>query len=458
MTRLRLLLPLLAACAAVGPDYVAPEPPARDRFLEAGREPGAERPSEWWAALADPTLTSLVRDAVDRSFDLRVAAARVEEARALRGVARADRYPSVDAVASAERTRDSEHAVFSAGGSSAYSQHRLGFESSWELDFWGRVRRRIEAADADQAAAEELLADARRVVIAQVASEYVALRGAERELEVTRRNLETQRATADLTRSQAEEGIGQHADAERARGLLHETEAAVPLLEARVVAGAHRLAVLTGGDAEEVKRRLAAAPSLPASPPAPALGLPSELLKARPDIRAAERELAAATARIGVAVADLYPRVTLTGRFGTEATQAKTLFDSDSISFGIGPALRWPVLDFGRVRAQIRAQGARQQAALASYERVVAQAIQEVETAVASLRARQGNRDRLAEALVHNQESLRLVDVRYREGATSFLDVLDAQRRVLSVEAEMARAQTALQLDYVALSRALGGP
>ena len=192
------------------------------------------------------------------------------------------------------------------------------------------------------------------------------------------------------------------------------------------------------------------------TPPSPELGIPSDLLRARPDIRAAERELAAATARIGVATADLYPRITLNGRFGMESTEADTLFDSGSFSFGVGPALRWPLLDWGRVRAEIEAQGARQAAALANYERVVAEAIMEVETSLAQLRGRGSSRAQLADAVAEDREALRLIEVRFREGATSFLDVLDAQRRVLAVEAGLARTQTALLLDFVALNRALG--
>jgi multidrug efflux system outer membrane protein len=159
-----------------------------------------------------------------------------------------------------------------------------------------------------------------------------------------------------------------------------------------------------------------------------------------------------------VATADLYPRITLNGRFGVDATEANELFDSDSVSFGIGPALRWPLLDFGRVRSRIRAQGARQEASLARFEQVVAQAVTEVETSVAALARRVENRAALAEALAHDQEAQRLIEIRYREGATSFLEVLDAQRRVLLIEGSLARAQTALLLDFVSLNRALGAP
>ncbi len=230
----------------------------------------------------------------------------------------------------------------------------------------------------------------------------------------------------------------------------------MPLLEGRIAGGAHRLAVLTGGDAADIRKRLADAGTLPATPPSPELGVPSDLLRARPDIRAAEREVAAATARIGVATADLYPRITLNGRFGIDSTESSTLFDSGSFSFGFGPALRWPVLDYGKVRAQIRAQGARQRAALANYELTVAQAIMEVETSIALLRSRRSSRESLAEALAHDREALTLVEARFREGTTSFLDVLDAQRRVLAAEAGFTRTETELLLDFVALNRALG--
>ncbi len=447
------LLGALAAGCTVGPDYKEPELELRPAFLEANGEPGAPRPAAWWEQLEDPTLRDLVRDAVEANFDLRIAAARVDEARALLRETRAELYPPVDAVGDAARQGDSENSNF---GSGTYNRFRVGLESSWEIDLWGRVRRQVEAATADEAATEEILRDVLRVVVAQVASEYVDLRGAEREVDVARRNIEAQRGTVELTETLVREGLGNHADVARARGLLRGTEAAVPLLEARIAGAAHRLAVLTGGDAQDIRRRLDAASTLPGTPAAPELGVPSDLLKARPDIRAAERELAAATARIGVATADLYPRVVLFGRFGVDSTEADTLFDSGSISFGFGPAVRWPLLDYGRVRAQIQAQGARQQAALASYERAVATAIMEVETSIALLRSRRESRESLADALANDREALFLVETRFREGATSFLDVLDAQRRVLVVEAALARTQTELLLDFVALNHALG--
>jgi multidrug efflux system outer membrane protein len=205
-----------------------------------------------------------------------------------------------------------------------------------------------------------------------------------------------------------------------------------------------------------LKQRLAEPDALPETPITPDLGVPADLLRKRPDVRAAERELAAATARIGVATGDLFPRITLDGRFAFDSTETSALFQHDSISFGVGPALRWPLLDFGRVRSRIAAEGARQESALASYERTVAQAISEVEIAVASLRSRGLSRTTLAEAVAANRESAQLIDVRFRAGAVSFLEVLDAQRRVLLVEAELARSQTELLLDFVALNRALG--
>jgi len=451
--RLWPLLPTLLAGCTVGPDYKEPELELRPAFLEAGTEPRVPRPAAWWDQLGDPTLRDLIRDAVAANYDLRIAAARVDEARALYRSARADLYPPVDAVGAATRQRDSENSNF---GSGTYNRFELGLATSWEIDLWGRVRREVEAAAADEAAVASLFEDVRRVVIAQVAGEYVEYRGAERELEVARRNIEAQRGTVELTEVLLAEGLGQEADVARARGLLRGTEALVPLIEGRIAGGAHRLAVLTGGDAADIRGRLAATATLPATPPSPELGIPSDLLRARPDIRAAERELAAATARIGVATADLYPRITLNGRFGVDSTESSTLFDSGSFSFGFGPALRWPVLDYGKVRAQIQAQGARQRAALAGYELTVARAIMEVETSIALLRSRRSSRESLAEALAHDREALTLVETRFREGTTSFLDVLDAQRRVLAAEAGFTRTETELLLDFVALNRALG--
>jgi multidrug efflux system outer membrane protein len=449
----------LGACM-VGPDYTPPAIETRPGYVETPPEGPAAAPDGdglWWHALQDPTLESLVQAAELSSYDLRVAAARVLETQALRSGAQAEQFPNIEAVGSATRLKDSGNTFFKFDGSDdTRSQYVVGAQGSWELDFWGRVRRAVEAADADLAAAHELLRDAQRLVVASVASEYVELRGAERELAVARRNIESQRDTLQLTESLVAEGLGNHADVARARGLLRETESTIPLLEARVAGNLHRLTVLTGLDATVLKQRLAEPDALPETPITPDLGVPADLLRKRPDVRAAERELAAATARIGVATGDLFPRITLDGRFAFDSTEASTLFQNDSISFGVGPALRWPLLDFGRVRARIAAEGARQESALASYERTVAQAISEVEIAVASLRSRGLSRAVLAEAVAANRESAQLIDVRFRAGAVSFLEVLDAQRRVLLVEAELARAQTELLLDFVALNRALG--
>jgi outer membrane protein, multidrug efflux system len=458
MTRggsLAILVFLLAGCRAVGPNYVPPAPALPARYAESRPDSAPRTRVDWWHDLGDPALDALVAEARSRSFDLRIVAARVDEARALRSIAIARQFPPVDVTASAQKIQDSGNSVFFTEPMQ-YGQLRTGLESSWELDFWGRVRREVRASTADMQAVEAMLADAFRTVVAQVATEYVDLRGAERELLVTASNLETQRGTLKLTEDLARDGLGIEADVARSRGLVHETESLAPPIESRIAGGAHRLAVLTGTDVETVRAQLAHASTLPVVPPFPALGVPSELAQARPDIRAAERALAAATERIGVAVADLYPQITLNGRFGVEATDGARLFETNSISFGVGPALRWPAIDYGTVRNRICAQGARARAALAEYERVVASALMEVETSIASLLGRQKSRDSLAGAVEANREAARLVEARFREGAGTFLDVLDAQRRVLLSEAMLARAETLVLLDYVTLRRALG--
>jgi outer membrane protein, multidrug efflux system len=454
------LLSLLAVGCAVGPDYVPPTLETRAAYLEGG-EGAASRPEDgaasraapWWTTFGDPTLAAFVDDAARGAYDLRVAAARVEEAFAARGVARTAALPNVDATASAARRRESGSGLFFSEPIS-YDNLRAGLETSWEIDLFGRVRRQIEAAEADAGAAEEALLDATRVVVAEVVAEYAALRGAERELRTTLRNAEVQSGVLNLVERLAEAGVGAEVDAARARSLLNETLALTPNLRARIAEGAHRLSILTGLDAAVVKARLneGGTPTPPATPEA---GVPSDLLRARPDVRVAERELAAATARIGVATADLYPRVTLTGLFGVESVEAESLFESKAVSFGVGPSIRWPLLDYGATRDRVAAAGARQKAALARYEHVVARAIAEVETALAFVAARRATLERLALALAHANEAARLVEERFSVGASSFLDVLDSRRRVLAIETDKVRAETALNLDLVALNRAL---
>ena len=444
---------LLAACA-VGPDYAAPTTAAPE-FRRADAAVLAEEPYEaaWWRQFGDPTLDGLVERALADDLDLKIAAARVEESRALLRGARRDRWPG--AVAEAARTESNAQQPGFSTDRVDVEYYDAGFAALWELDLFGRVRRGAEAAAADADAAAADLRDAQVLVAAEVARSYLDLRGAQKRLRVARANLEFQRETLNLTRVRLDLGRGSELDVASAAARLSATEASVPPLVAAEAAAAHRLAVLLGLrpgalDAELVPREL------PPHLTTLAVDSPEALLRRRPDIRAAERELAAATARIGVAKADLFPQLTLNGFIGFIAGDASELGESTSRAWSFSPVLSWGGLDRG-VRARIVAAEARATGALAVYDRTVLLALEETETAFVTYTQ---SRARLAAAIDESTASRRaaeLARVQYREGALDFLRLLDAERTALQAEDGLATAETDLNRSVVAIYRALGG-
>jgi outer membrane protein, multidrug efflux system len=450
------LLPMtlaLAACA-VGPEYHAPET-APAEFVSAAAAGVTEQPFEakWWGQFGDPVLDDLVARALDGDLDLKIAAARVEEARALLGAAKRVRWPAVDA----EISRSESHAQ-----QPGLSDERIdvesddaGFSTFWEIDLFGRVRRGVEAARADASAADARLRDAQVIVAAEVARTYLELRGAQKRLAVARTNLGYQRETLDLTKTRIELGRGTQLDVASAEARLAATQADIPPLAAAEALAANRLAVLLGLRPGTLADELAPheiAPHLTTL----AVGSPEALLERRPDVRAAERDLAAATARIGVAKADLFPRLTLTGFIGFIAGDASALGESSTRAWSAAPALSWAGFGSGG-RARVAAAEARTDAALASYESTVLRALEETENAFA-VYGRQ--RERLAALLdqaTASREAAELARTQYREGAVDFLRLLDAERTLLQAEDAVAASETDVNTAVVLIYKALGG-
>jgi multidrug efflux system outer membrane protein len=451
-------LSLLAGCT-VGPDpHDHPIAAVPAHFVEATDADvfGAEVLASSSLALADPGLRMLIATGLARNDDIRIAAARVAESRALLGVSEADMYPSVDAVGIGERRRQSGNLDQRGGDGFGENRFGLGFQSAWEIDLWGRVRRSIEAATFDSEQALALYTDARRSIAAEIAAEYVQARGLQARLDVARKGVRNQEQLAALTEALAKDGSATTADLRRIHARLQRTRASIPPLEAGIRISVQRLSVLSVLSADEISQILEQSAGLPRTPVNAAIGLPSTLLRHRPDVRAAEASLSAATARIGVATAELFPRVVFNGDFGVSSNEAGKLFSGDSLAFGVGPSVRWPVLDFGRVRSQIRAQGARQEAAIAAYEQTVRRAVAEVESSLADRRGAIGERDRLELAATASSEAVRLIQLRYEQGADPLLAVLDAERERLEIEEQLAIAQTRLLLSHVAIARAIG--
>lgn len=427
----------LSGCAAVGPDYKLAPTEVAGAFVNSGQK-GFSRDSvdtRWWRSFEDKALRRLVDRAVAGNHDLRIATARLREARALRRETGFDRFPTVTAEASYANERLSEEGF--PGGRLSERDRELydaGFDAFWELDFFGRVRRSVEARSAEVEAAEASLRDVLVSLLADVARNYFELRGAQHQLAVARRNAENQRETLSLTIARLEGGRGTELDIARARAQLDSTLASIPPLEASIRQAMHRLSVLTGSRPEALLVELDALAPLPDLPKLVALGRPADLLRRRPDIRAAERNLAAATARIGVATADLFPHVTFVGGIALEASNFTGLGGSGSDSYSFGPSIRWAAFDLGRVRARIEAADARAEANLALYERTVLTALEETENALVAFGRAQARRELLRTSAEASDKAAELARLRFEEGVADFLTVLDAERTMLEAQ------------------------
>jgi multidrug efflux system outer membrane protein len=448
---------LLAGCA-VGPDYREPklELPQRFDSAETTRYSTADADlARFWTVFGDAQLDQLVSRALYTNHDLRIALARVNEARALRGAARLDLGPTVTAGAG---YADQHLSASQAGdGPRNVSGYGASFDAFWELDLFGRARRALEASNADLEAAAADLGDVEVSLIAELSRTYFELRGDQQRLAVAQRNVANQTETLALTQARLEGGAGTELDTSRATAQLASTRASIAPLQAAVARAIHRLGLLSGLTPDALRAQLELPADLPAVPELTAVADPAQLLRRRPDIRVSERALAAATARIGVAVADLFPRVTFTGSIGVAAASFNSLNDSGSGTHFIGPGISWAAFDLGRVRARIAAARAHGEGALAGYEQTVLRALQETEDALVT-HAR--SRDRLREltqAAAASQTAARLARLRYENGAVDFLQVLDAERSLLQAEDSLAQSRTETATSLVAVYKALGG-
>lgn len=452
------LLVVAAAACTVGPDYQEPQTRVPEAF--AGAASAEPPPAQWWTSFADPTLNALVDRAVASNPDLRLAQARVREARALRGIAAADGLPTIDATGAFSRRRTSANTIDTGPGSDlgqTRNLYQVGFDAMWELDVFGGIARSVEAADAELAVSVEGRRDALVSLLAEVARNYIELRGAQRQATIARSNVDAQRETLDITRLRFDAGLASDLDVARAEAQMQTTAARIPELESAARQSIHALGVLLGQEPNALVSELAPDAPIPPAPPTVPVGLPSDLLRRRPDVRRAERQLAAATARIGVATADLFPSFSLTGSLGREASRAGDLGDPDSRVWSIGPNLRWPLLDWGRVRNDIEVQGTREEQAFIAYEQVVLTSLREVEDALVAFSREQERRTALAGAVASNQRAVERADELYKNGSTDFLNVLQAQRDLFSSEQDFVESDQRVSSGLVALYKALGG-
>ena len=462
MSKVRFLLApiaaaVLAACA-VGPDYHQPDTKVADKF--EGAEPtsfsNAPNVADFWQTFDDATLTRLVNESLLANHDLRIALTRIKEARALRGESYLDLAPTITAGGGYTNTRTSSAQALP-GVPREGTFYDAGFDAVWELDFFGRVRRGIEASNAELGAAEAGLHDAQVSVTAEVTRTYFELRGFQQQLEVANRNVVNQRDTLGLAQVLLDAGRGTEFDTARAQAQLSTTLGTIGPLEAAVAVSIHRLSVLIGREPGALTAELAPAKDLPALPGMTAVGNPSDMLRRRPDIRVAERQLAGATARVGIAVADIFPRVTFTGNLGSVSSTYDGLGDSGNDAWTVAPGISWAFLDLGRVKARINASRARSDGALLQYEQTVLRALEDTEDSLVTY-------TRARDRLVHDQQAVtssgtasKLARLRYENGSSDFLQVLDAERNQLQTEDRLARSRTEAATSLIAVYKALGG-
>ena len=500
---------LVASCTTVGPDYKKPDtkmPGKWNAQLEGGEKADTPNLVEWWKGFGDPILDSLVTRSLDANFDLRIAETRIREARASYQISESVLWPQVNASGAYARSQTQKPAAATGAGSTSVtlSQGELGvtgtqvtpngttisltpdltgggnsrltvvpgsgqgmnrqndlfqagFDASWELDLFGGNRRAIEAAHASIDVAEENRHDVQLSLIAEVARNYFNLRLMQSSLNIVQNNIKIQKEALELARSRFQAGLTSELDVKTAEAQLATTSSAVPQLEAAISQYIHRLSGLLGREPGTLQDELSIVAVLPKAPPEVPVGLPSELLRRRPDVRRAERELAVATAQIGVATADLFPKISLTGSFAGQSNSFGSITRGANNIWSIGPGIKWAVLDGGRIRANIKLQNAKQEEAMTLYEKTVMGTLEEVENALVAYAKEQNRLVALTQALEANRRALDIANELYSKGLVTFLNVLDAERSLYAAEDTLEQSKATILTDLVSLYKALGG-
>jgi NodT family efflux transporter outer membrane factor (OMF) lipoprotein len=480
---------LLAGCT-VGPDFERPAPWWSPASWGAKSGPARQPPSQtvpepvdpqWWKLLDDPLLTSLEARLAAANLDVRLASIRIAEARAQLGVVESARFPSINGNASYLRQQQSRDGVLAltaspgaAPGTASngtggvggvpnsslfkpYDLYEYGFDASWELDFWGRVSRGVESAGAGVTASSESQRDTLVTASAELARDYIQLRAIQRKLAIARENLQSARESLRVTQERAAGGVTTDLDVANAAAQVEDQASQIPVLETQQAQTMNAIAFLLGEQPRAMEVQLAAPRPIPAVPPRVPVGVPSELARRRPDIRRAEAQLHGATADIGVAVADFYPRFTLSGSGAIQALQFSNLADWQAHTFAIGPSVTLPIFEGGRLRQTLEFRKASEQEAAVNYQRTVLAALHEVDDALTAYDQEQLRRARLEAGVVQSTRALSLARQRYEQGVTDFLQVLLAQRTQLVAEQALADSTANVSTNLVQIYKALGG-
>jgi NodT family efflux transporter outer membrane factor (OMF) lipoprotein len=456
----------VSACTTLGPDFETPEADLLETWDMQGQNLSAgQEPRQWWASFNDAVLDRLVETAYEQNLPLQISGLRILEARAQLGIAIGQQYPQSQQVNGAlTRVGLSENSpnFNSSFADDKYTQADIGFDAAWELDFWGRFRRGVESASANLGASIADYDNALVALTAEVARVYVTLRTLEERLSIALDNSKTQRRSYQIARVRFENGAVSELDPSQALSLLKSTESTVPLLESQIRQAKHALSILLGMPPGDLQDILQGEGKIPQPPAEINVGVPADLLRRRPDIRLAELQAAAQSARIGVAKTDLYPRFALVGSIGllnadTGSNDNSDLFDSDSIGYNFGPQASWNILNYGRLKNQVRVQDARLEELLVNYQNTVLQAAQEVEDGIAGYVGARDQEGYLADSVKAAERSVNLALVQYREGAVDYQRVLDTQQTLLATQDRYTTVRGDAINALVSTYKALGG-
>lgn len=446
-------LSLFWAGCAVGPYYTPPEAPIDlgqwQQKPEYGLVASRADISEWWQVFGDPQLNELVNQGLSGNLDLDMARSSVREARAARGVETAARFPALTASGAAAKIKE--------GDQPTTELYASDFDAAWEVDIFGRVSRRIEASTADMQASIEALRSVQVSLVAEIALNYVDVRSFQNRIRVAEANVEAQRKTLQVVTDRFELQLANSLEVEQAKSNLAGSRAQLPPFESGLQRAMNRLAVLTGEKPGVLNAFLQESTTMPTAPPEIAIGIPADLVRRRPDIRGAERELAAQSARVGVATADLYPRFTFNGTLQFSAANASNLFDSMSRLLNIGPAFQWNIFNAGSVRSNIKVQSERQNQALNKYEQTILQALEDVENAMVAYARELDRQESLKQAVTSGRKSADLAESLYKDGLRNFIYVLDTQRALFTAEDNLSVSSAEVTANLIRLYKALGG-
>jgi NodT family efflux transporter outer membrane factor (OMF) lipoprotein len=478
---------VLAGCT-VGPDFKPPEwaAPASWFASRPKPQPVVSRPAaepvdpDWWTVFRDPQLNALMRRVAAENLDVRSAAIRFEQSRYQLDVAQSAQFPTLNTSASYARQQASRNGILSLGNTAStdaangafgntvvppvnnrrfepFDVFQGGFDASWEIDLWGSVRRSVEAANASVEAAGEAQRDALVSAMAEVARDYIRLRGTQQQLRIARDNLRIAQQSRTLTQQRAAGGVTTDLDVANASAQVRRNAAEIPAQEQQEAALINALSLLLGQPPQTLRAELETPKPVPPVPAAVPVGLPSELVRRRPDIRQAEAQLHAATATIGVAEAAFYPSFRLSGSLGLQALQFGQLFNLNSRQYVAGPGITVPLFEGGQLRATLHLREAQQREAVLAWQRVVLRAWHEVDNALTAYRTEQARRAELVRAVADSQRAAALAQSRYQQGVSDFLSVLDAERTLLGTQQQLAHSTSAVSENLVALYKALGG-